>query len=797
MRYIRRLDSLKIDDIALVGGKNASLGEMIGSLKVLGVKVPEGFAVTANGYRAFIEENGFEPKIRQYFANVDLTDIEALNRCGDAIRRLMLSGEIPEALKSEIAESYREMERQYQTESVDVAVRSSATAEDLPDASFAGQQESYLNVRGEEMLIEHIKRCFASLFTDRAISYRHSRGYDHFAVALSVGVQKMVRSDIASSGVMFTIDTENGSENLILINSIWGLGENIVGGRVNPDEFYVFKPTLKEGKITILKRQIGSKALTMHYDERHHTINLSTPKELQESFSITDAEVATLARYALTIEEHYTAIAGEYRPMDIEWAKDGQSGELFIVQARPETVQSQKQNDNFFEQYHLKGGEEPKILLSGKAIGEKIGSGNVKIIHSPHDSDRFNAGDVLVADITDPDWEPIMKKASAVITNRGGRTCHAAIVAREIGVPAIVGTVNATDVLQDGDAVTVSCADGENGRVYEGLLEYDVSRIDLGNLTSTKTKLYMNVGNPDIAFKVAKLPNDGVGLARMEFIITHYVNAHPMALVELSQGKPINDIAAVRKAMRGYSDPKKFFIDKVAEGVGMIAAAFYPKPVVVRTTDFKSNEYKHMTGGSAYENDEENPMIGFRGASRYYSPEYKPAFEWECEALKRVRDDMGLTNVKVMLPFVRTPEEGRKAIAVMNEAGLVQGKNDLEIYAMCEIPSNVILADQFLEIFDGYSIGSNDLTQLTLGVDRDSSLVAAVFDERNEAVTRMLSMAIRACKERGKYIGICGQAPSDYPEITRFLVNEGIDSISLNPDSLLKMRQVVSELENS
>ncbi|WP_298693817.1 phosphoenolpyruvate synthase [uncultured Sulfuricurvum sp.] len=797
MQYVRRLDSLKNSDVALVGGKNASLGEMIGSLKSLGVKVPEGFAVTAEGYRAFIAHNGFEPKIRHYFEGVDLTDIDALNRCGLAIRTLMLGGEIPVELKNEITQSYREMERQYAMPSVDVAVRSSATAEDLPDASFAGQQESYLNVRGEEMLIEHIKRCFASLFTDRAISYRHSRGYDHFAVALSVGVQKMIRSDLASSGVMFTIDTENGSDKLILINSIWGLGENIVGGRVNPDEFYVFKPTLKEEKVTILKRQVGSKALTMHYDERHHTINLSTPKERQESFSITDEEVATLARYALLIEEHYTALAGEYRPMDIEWAKDGQSGELFIVQARPETVQSQKQNDNFFEQYHLREGGISKILLSGKAIGEKIGSGRVKIIHSPHEGDRFNTGDVLVADITDPDWEPIMKKASAVITNRGGRTCHAAIVAREIGVPAVVGTITATEVFHDGDEVTVSCADGESGRIYEGLLEYDISRIDLGNLTSTKTKLYMNVGNPDIAFKVAKLPNDGVGLARMEFIITHYVNAHPMALVELSQGKEINDIAAVRAAMKGYSDPKRFFIDKVAEGVGMIAAAFYPKPVVVRTTDFKSNEYKHMTGGSAYEKDEENPMIGFRGASRYYSSEYKAAFEWECEAIKRVRDEMGLDNVKVMLPFVRTPEEGRKAIAVMNEAGLVQGENALEIYAMCEIPSNVILADQFLEIFDGYSIGSNDLTQLTLGVDRDSSLVSAVFDERNDAVTRMLSQAIRACKERGKYIGICGQAPSDYPEITRFLVNEGIDSISLNPDSLLKMRQVVSELENS
>ncbi len=795
MHYIRTLDSLGINDIALVGGKNASLGEMIGSLKVLGVKVPEGFAVTAEGYRLFIAHNSFEPKIRQFFNGVDLSDIEALNRCGDAIRSLMLSGEMPQVLKTEIAESYRVMEEEYGTASVDVAVRSSATAEDLPDASFAGQQESYLNVRGETMLIEHVKRCFASLFTDRAISYRNSRGYDHFAVALSVGVQKMVRSDLASSGVMFTIDTENGSENLILINSIWGLGENIVGGRVNPDEFFLFKPTLKENKVSILKRQLGSKALTMTYDERHHTMNLSTPKELQEAFSINDEEVAILARYALIIEEHYSSMAGEYRPMDIEWAKDGLTGELFIVQARPETVQSRKMSDTTLEQYRFKGEVSAKILLSGKAIGDKIGSGNVKIIHSPAEGEHFNAGDVLVADITDPDWEPIMKKASAVITNRGGRTCHAAIVAREIGVPAIVGTINATDVLHDGDAVTVSCAEGENGVVYEGSVPYEITQIDLGNLTPTKTKLYMNVGNPDIAFKVAKLPNDGVGLARMEFIISNTVKAHPMALVELSRGKKIREHKAIRAAMLGYDDPKKFFIDKISEGVGMIAAAFYPRPVVVRTSDFKSNEYKHMVGGAAYESDEENPMIGFRGASRYYSPQYREAFEWECEALKRVRDDMGLSNVKVMLPFVRTPEEGRKAIAVMKEASLVQGENGLEIYAMCEIPSNVILADQFLEIFDGYSIGSNDLTQLTLGVDRDSTLVAAVFDERNEAVTRMLSMAIRACKERGKYIGICGQAPSDYPEITRFLVEEGIDSISLNPDSLLKMRQVVSEFE--
>ncbi|MBN2870447.1 MAG: pyruvate, water dikinase [Campylobacterales bacterium] len=796
MRYTRRLDSLSLKDIALVGGKNASLGEMIGSLKSLGVKVPEGFAVTADGYRAFVAHNGFEPQIRALFEGVDITDALELKRCGEAVRTLMLSGEMPEELKAEIAQSYSAMEAQYSSTAVDVAVRSSATAEDLPDASFAGQQESYLNIRGEVMLIESVKRCFASLFTDRAISYRHSRGYDHFSIALSVGVQKMVRSDLASSGVMFTIDTETGSENLILINSIWGLGENIVGGRVNPDEFYVFKPTLKEGKTTILKRQLGSKALTMRYDDRHHTVNLATSNTMQNRFSVTDEEVATLAKYAMIIEDHYTAQAGEYRPMDIEWAKDGVTCELYIVQARPETVQSRKLSDNVLEQYRIKEGEEKKILLSGKAIGEKIGSGRVKIIHSVQESERFNAGEVLVADITDPDWEPMMKKAAAVITNRGGRTCHAAIVAREIGVPTIVGTANATELLHDGEEVTVSCGEGESGQVYEGALDYEIKQIELGQMASTRTKLYMNVGNPEIAFKVAKLPNDGVGLARMEFIITHYVNAHPMALVEMAQGKGIEDAQIIREAMRGYEDPKIFFIDKIAEGVGMIAAAFYPKPVIVRTTDFKSNEYKHMAGGRLYEQDEENPMIGFRGASRYYSSQYKEAFMWECEALKKVRDEMGLTNVTVMLPFVRTPEEGKKAIAVMNEAGLVQGENGLKIYAMCEIPANVILADRFLEIFDGYSIGSNDLTQLTLGVDRDSALVSSVFDERDEAVKRMLSGAIRACKERGKYIGICGQAPSDYPEITRFLVEEGIESISLNPDSVLKMRQVVSEFEN-
>lgn len=794
MEYIRRFETLNLGDIPLVGGKNASLGEMISSLKPLGVKVPDGFAVTADGYRAFVATNGFEPKIRKIIGKANLSNVGELNSCGEEIRALMLSGTLPEILQAQIIEAYREMEKIY-PQPLDVAIRSSATAEDLPEASFAGQQESYLNIRGEAMLLEHVKRCFASLFTDRAISYRHSRGYDHFSIALSVGVQKMVRSDLASSGIMFTIDTENGSDNLILINSIWGLGENIVGGRVNPDEFYVFKPTLKQGIVSILKRQLGSKALTMGYDERHTTINLSTTLRQQNTFSITDEEVAVLAKYALIIEDHYTSLAGEYRPMDIEWAKDGLSGEIYIVQARPETVVSRTKHEHQIQQYRINPSLTDKKLLSGKAIGEKIGMGRVKIIRSPSEHEYFSPGDVLVADITDPDWEPIMKKASAVITNRGGRTCHAAIVAREIGVPAIVGTINATELLKDAEEVSVSCAEGEIGNVYEGFVEYEIETIDMAELRALKTKLFVNIGNPALAFKTAKLPSQGVGLARMEFIISNYVKVHPMALVNHSKGITCDEDKSLAQAMLGYEDAEHFFIDKISEGIGMIAAAFYPREVIVRTSDFKSNEYKHMIGGSRYEKDEENPMIGFRGASRYASVEYKEAFIWECRALKKVRDEMGLSNVTVMLPFVRTPDEGKRAIDVMSEAGLVQGQNDLKIYAMCEIPSNVILADKFLEIFDGYSIGSNDLTQLVLGVDRDSALVASVFDERNDAVTRMLSMAIRACKERGKYIGICGQAPSDYPEITEFLVKEGIDSISLNPDSLLKMYQVVGALE--
>ncbi len=792
MNYIRFFETVNIDDVALVGGKNASLGEMYQNLTHLGVNIPNGFSTTRDAYKLLLAQNNLAQRIDSIIENLDVENITQLQAGGKAVRDLILNEQLPVTLKEELIEAYRQLSAQYGDSLIDVAVRSSATAEDLPDASFAGQQESYLNIRGELSLLIHVRKCFASLFTDRAISYRHSRGFDYRQVSLCVGVQKMVRSDQASSGVMFTLDTQSGNDNVIMVNAVFGLGENIVGGRVNPDEFYVFKPTLKENKSAIIKRQLGSKEMKMIYDDKLKTLNVSTTLNERARFTLNDDEVVTLARYALAIEEHYGA------PMDIEWAKDTNEGEFFIVQARPETVHSRrlKTKVQSIEKYRVtEDTSKRNCLLSGLAIGEKIGIGVVKVIRDLTEASRFNAGEVLVTDITDPDWEPLMKKAAAVVTNKGGRTCHAAIVAREIGVSTIVGTSNAMDVLQDGIEVAVCCAEGETGHVYQGRIEYELESIDLQDMQEPKTKLFMNVGNPEQAFSLAAIPNQGVGLARMEFIINNHIKAHPMALYDMYQGQFVKGSEQIERLMQGFSDPKSFFIDKLSAGIGMIASAFYPNPVIVRTSDFKTNEYKHMLGGEAYEKDEENPMIGFRGASRYYSDAYKEAFKWECEALKKVRDDMGLINVKLMLPFVRTPDEGRKVIAIMNEMGLVQGENSLEIYAMCEIPSNVIFADEFLKVFDGYSIGSNDLTQLTLGVDRDSTLVAHIFDERNEAVKRMLKMAIDACKKEGKYIGICGQAPSDYPEITEFLVENGIDSISLNPDSVLKMRQVVVELE--
>ncbi|MBW6488352.1 phosphoenolpyruvate synthase [Sulfurimonas sp.] len=789
MKYIRFFNELNINDVPTVGGKNASLGEMYQKLTPKGVNIPNGFATTSDAYWLLLQENNIKEKIADILHDLNISDTNNLQKRGLEVRTLILNSHLPEALVDELLEAYKTLCDEYNTDAVDVAVRSSGTAEDLPDASFAGQQETFLNINTPESLLLSVKKCFASLFTDRAISYRTSRGFNHFKVALSVGVQKMVRSDISSSGIIFTIDTESGSENLILINSIWGLGENVVSGRVNADEFFIFKPTLKNGINTILKRSLGSKKEKMLYSENIHTLNVQTSQAEQKSFSISDSEAMELAKQALIIEEHYG------RPMDIEWAKDGNDSKLYIVQARPETVMSKLDQSISIEHYSLESAKGANILASGRAVGDKIGSGKVTIINDTTEFERFNEGDILVADTTNPDWEPIMKKASAVVTNRGSRTCHAAIVAREIGVPAVVGCGDATTVLKDGQMVTVSCAQGDEGYIYEGEIPYFVKTVDMKELRATKTKLFVNVGNPAEAFNFAKMPNDGVGLARMEFIMNNSIVAHPMALVDMHKGKSVKDEEKIRSFMTPYTDTKEFFVHKLSEGIAMIAAAFYPKPVIIRTSDFKSNEYRNMLGGLLYEAEEENPMIGFRGASRYYDESYREAFEWECAALKRVREEMGLGNIKIMIPFVRTPDEGRKVIEIMSKQGLVRANDGLEIYAMCEIPANVILAEKFLDVFDGYSIGSNDLTQLTLGVDRESAKIAHIFDERNEAVKRMLQMAIKACKERGKYIGICGQAPSDYPEITEFLVQEGIDSISLNPDSLFKMHKVVADLE--
>jgi pyruvate,water dikinase len=802
MKYIKFFKELNNKDVPIVGGKNASLGEMYQELVPQGVRVPNGFAVTAEAYWYLLDSADLRGEIKSLLENVDTTDLDVLKVKTKKVRDMIFETPIPTDLKDEIVEAYTILSKEYDMSEADVAVRSSATAEDLPDASFAGQQDTYLNVQGVSELIHYIKSCFASLFTDRATSYRASRNFDHFQVALSVGVQKMVRSDKASSGVMFSIDTETGFEDAVFITSSWGLGENVVGGTVNPDEFYVFKPTLNAGKDGIIKRKLGHKHIKMVYAPQgsaHPTHNVPTSEEEFKTFSITDADVTELAKYAVIIEEHYTKEAGEYRPMDMEWAKDGVSGDIFIVQARPETVQSQQKKNNAqtLETFHLEANKDEKeVIITGSAVGGKIGAGKVRVIESLDRINEFQEGEVLVTDNTDPDWEPAMKKAAAVVTNRGGRTCHAAIVAREIGVPAIVGAVGSTDTLKDGQEVTVSCAEGEVGFVYENILPFRVDTTNLDNLEKTKTKIYMNVGNPESAFNFAKTPNDGIGLARMEFIINNYIKAHPLALQDMFEGKrDVRDYDKIKDIISGYENEKDFFIKKIAEGVGTIAAAFYPNPVIVRTSDFKSNEYKEMVGGHDYEPNEENPMIGYRGASRYYSDTYKKAFEWECEALKMVRDEMGLTNVKLMLPFVRTPEEGRKVLGIMKEQGLVQGENNLEVYVMCELPSNVILADEFLKDFDGFSIGSNDLTQLTLGVDRDGELVSHIFDERNEAVVRMLKMAISACKKAGKYVGICGQAPSDYPEIAELLVKEGITSISLNPDSVLSTWQNIIKIE--
>ena len=780
-------EEVGIADIPLVGGKNASLGEMIRQLKPKGVNVPNGFATTAYAFRHFIEKAGLEVKLRELFADLDVEDMTNLRDRGREARALVLSTPFPDDLQMAIAISYQKLcdcETSCGKEA-DVAVRSSATAEDLPDASFAGQQETYLNVYGANEVVEACHRCFASLFTDRAISYRTINGFDHFDVALSVGVQKMVRSDLAASGVMFSIDTETGFKNAALITAAYGLGENVVQGAVNPDEYFVFKPTLKQGFRPILEKRLGTKEIKMVYDigGGKMTKNISVPISERVKFAIADDEILKLAEWACIIEDHYSEVRGKLSPMDIEWAKDGNSGELFIVQARPETVQSQK-SGNILKNYKLHGSSD--VLITGRAVGEMIGQGKANVILEVHRIEDFQEGQVLVTNKTDPDWEPIMKKASAIVTNQGGRTCHAAIIAREMGIPAIVGCGNATGTIKSGQEVTVSCAEGEEGRVYNGLVPFEIVETSLDNLPKLSTKILMNVGNPEEAFGLSAIPCDGVGLARMEFIIANHIKAHPLALMNFDS---LEDKAAkweISQLTARYENKADFFVDKLAHGIGTIAAAFYPKPVVVRMSDFKSNEYANLLGGRAFEPTEENPMIGWRGASRYYDPKYREAYGLECQALKRVRDEMGLTNVIPMIPFCRTPEEGRKVIAEMAKHGLKQGENGLEVYVMCEIPSNVILADEFAQVFDGFSIGSNDLTQLTLGLDRDSSLVAHIFDERNEAVKSMVRTVIQRAKANHRKIGICGQAPSDYPEFARFLVEQGIDSISLNPDSVLK-----------
>ncbi|WP_104727921.1 pyruvate, water dikinase [Helicobacter felis] len=799
MRYIKFYKEINNKDINLVGGKNASIGEMFQELVPSGIKVPNGFAITSDAYWYLLEKGGIKAQIVTLLEGVDATELDVLKMRSKQIRDLIFGTPLPADLRDEILQAYQILSDEYNMREADVAVRSSATAEDLPDASFAGQQDTYLNVKGKTELIHYIKACLASLFTDRAISYRASRGFDHLKVALSVGVQKMVRADKASAGVMFSIDTETGFKDAIFITSSWGLGESVVGGLVNPDEFYVFKPTLAQGKEPIIKRQLGDKSNKIVYASRgskYPTKTVPTTPKEQQSFSLSDTDILNLARDAAIIEAHYTKEAGQYRPMDIEWAKDGDSGEIFIVQARPETVQSQKQSQKVYEKYHFKGAPPKEVLLTGKAIGGKIGIGKVRVINSLDHMNIFKEGEILVTDNTDPDWEPIMKKASAVVTNRGGRTCHAAIVAREIGVPTIVGAIGATESLYTGMEVTISCAQGETGYIYAGAHAFEVERIALDAMQEPKTKIYLNIGNPEKAFKFSQLPNHGVGLARMELIMLNQIKAHPLALVDLHHNKSVPERDQLENLIAGYESPKDFFVKKIAEGMGMISAAFYPKPVIVRTSDFKSNEYMRMLGGSAYEPHEENPMLGFRGASRYYSDLYKEAFAWECEALCMVREKMGLGNMKIMIPFLRTIEEAKKVLEILRKNGLESGKNGLEIYIMCELPVNVILADDFLSLFDGFSIGSNDLTQLTLGVDRDGQLVSHVFDERNPVMLEMFKRAIETCQKHGKYCGICGQAPSDYIEVAEFLVRHGISSLSLNPDSVIATWNRIVQLEN-
>ncbi|MFP5385587.1 MAG: phosphoenolpyruvate synthase [Bacteriovoracia bacterium] len=793
--FIKSFDEISMLDLPLVGGKNASLGEMYRVLRKEDINIPDGFAVITDAFTKLLEEKNISEFIFNSLDSLDVRDVGKLKETGKKIREAMQSSGLPEEVAAEVRKAYRELCKRTGIDNLDVAVRSSATAEDLPEASFAGQQETFLNVRGEEELLKATLNCFASLYTDRAISYRHNNKIEHRKVKLSVGIQQMIRSDLASSGVIFTLDTESGSRNVILITASWGLGENIVGGKVDPDEYLVLKPLLSKSKDPVIRKKIGKKHIKMVYSEENgkSTKDIGVPPEEQNSFCLSLEEMKTLAKWSYSIEKYYSKLNHRDMPMDIEWAKDGKTGELFILQARPETVHA---NFGLKEVEIMSLDESSKILLKGKAVGSKIGSGPVKIVRSSSELSEFKEGEVLVTEMTDPDWEPVMKKAAAIITDRGGRTCHAAIVSREHGVPCIVGTGKATTTLQDGQEVTVSCAEGEEGLIMEGKLPYSIKKIDWSSAKKTRTKVMVNLGNPDIAFKTALMPVDGVGLARLEFIIAEHVKVHPMALVNFSKTseKTRNEVSRV---IKGYEEmPVQYFIDRLAEGIATLSGAFYPRPVIVRLSDFKTNEYAHLLGGEEFEPKEENPMIGFRGASRYYHEKYREGFALECKAIKYVRDEMGLSNVKIMIPFCRTANEGKRVIEEMKKNGLVQGENGLQVYVMCEIPSNVLEAEAFGEVFDGFSIGSNDLTQMTLGVDRDSELVSHLFDERDPASLKMLDLAIQGAKKAQRPIGICGQAPSDYPEVTEFLVDRGIDSISLSPDSVQKAFEIISKAES-
>ncbi len=795
-KFIRWFKELGIKDVNEVGGKNASLGEMYNHLTPLGVNVPNGFAVTATAYRHYLDFNNLWEPLKELFSGFNPNDIDELKRVGKSSRELMMKGKIPDDLKEDILNGYKELKKEY-LDSVSLAVRSSATAEDSPTASFAGQNETYLNIKGDENLLHAYKMCIASNFTDRSISYKFTHGFDPLKVYLSVVIMKMVRSDLGSSGVMFSIDTESGFKDVVFINSAWGLGENVVQGTIVPDSFFVHKPTFKKGFKSVLRRKLGSKEKMMIFSQtlqkanlaEQFTKNIKTPIEKSRTFSINDDDVLTLADWAIKIEEHYSKVNGKYTPMDMEWAKDGEDGKLYMVQARPETVHSQEKATSF-EIYKLL--EKSKILLTGSAIGEKIGAGKVKILQSMNESYKFQKGDVLVAPTTSPDWEPIMKIASAIVTETGGRTCHAAIVSRELGKPAIVGTKNATKLLKDNQEVTVSCAEGDIGKVYDGILKYEIEKVDIANLPRPKTKIMMNLGNPDIAFSLAKLPVDGIGLARMEFIINNYIKTHPMAIKHMELLSDTEKALIDELSFPFEGDSEEFFIKTLSEGVATIAASVYPKKCIVRMSDFKSNEYANLLGGRHFEPIEDNPMIGFRGAARYTHPAYKDGFELECKAMKRAIFDMGFDNICLMIPFCRRVDEAKRVKKALIDNGL----ENVTLYMMCEIPNNVILIDEFLKIYDGISIGTNDLTQLTLGVDRDSQNVAFDYDERDEGVKKMVKLAIEGAKRNNKYSGLCGQAPSDYPEFAKFLVDLGIESISLNPDSVLKTLNLISKEED-